>query len=186
MLEGTKLLAAATDEREREAIHNQEEEWIFIVEEEFEDTEYVHADYIQKTMTQPTTANFDQSLKEKQSALLKRQVEEGVFHKHATDLEQVIKDESCQDTLIYNVIEDAQIEMKNLFQPCKKSHSKYVTTLTKLEIEDEMEWVRDLQQLMADINLQIGKMEQYKHESKGKCLRLERMKMPQFSGDLII
>ena len=35
---------------------------------------------------------------------------------------------------------------------------------------------------MADINLQVGKMEQYKHESKSKGLCLEQMKMPQFNG----
>ena len=37
---------------------------------------------------------------------------------------------------------------------------------------------------MADINLQVEKMEQYKHESKSKGLRLKRMKMPQFNRDI--
>ena len=54
--------------------------------------------------------------------------------------------------------------------------------MTELEIKDEMEWLSDLQKLMADIDLQVGKMEQYKHESKGLCL--EQMKMPQFNGDI--
>ena len=85
---------------------------------------------------------------------------------------------------MYNVIRDAQSEMKNLFQSCKKAHSKYATTLTELEIEDEMEWLSDLQKLMADINLHVGKMEQYKHESKSKDLLLEQMKMPQFNWDI--
>ena len=123
-------------------------------------------------------------MKEKQSTLLKRKVEERAFRKHAADLEQLIKDESCRDTPMYNVITDAQSEMKNIFQSCKKANSKYVTTLTELEIEDEMEWLSDLQKLMADINLQVGKMEQYKHESKSKGLCLEQMKMPQFNGDM--
>ena len=85
---------------------------------------------------------------------------------------------------MYSVIRDAQNEMKNLFQSCKKAHSKYVTTLTELEIEDEMEWLSGLQKLMADINIQVGKMDQCKLENKSKCLRLERMKMPQFNGDI--
>ena len=184
LLEETKLVGADTDEIEREAIRNQEEQWICRVEEKFEDAECVHADYIRKATTQPITANFDQSLKEKQSTLLKRKVEERAFRKHAADLEQPIKDESCRDTPMYNVIRDAQSEMKNIFQSCKKSNSKYVTTLTELKIEDEMEWLSDLQKLMADINLQVGKMEQYKHESKSKGLCLERMQMPQFNGDM--
>ena len=123
-------------------------------------------------------------MKEKQSTLLKPKVEERAFRKHAADLEQPIKDESCRDTPMYNVIRDAQSEMKNIFQSCKKSNSKYVTTLTELKIEDEMEWLSDLQKLMADINLHVGKMEQYKHESKSKDLLLEQMKMPQFNWDI--
>ena len=74
--------------------------------------------------------------------------------------------------------------MKNLFQSCKKAHSKYVTILTELEIEDEMEWLSNLQKLMADINLQLLKMEQYKHESRSKVWRLERMIISQFNGDI--
>ena len=70
MLEETKLVAADTDERECEAVCNQGEKWICRVEEEFEDAERVHVEYIWKAMTQPTTTNFDQSLKEKQSATL--------------------------------------------------------------------------------------------------------------------
>ena len=61
---------------------------------------------------------------------------------------------------------------------------EYVTTFTELEIENETEWLRDLQKLMADINLQAEKMEKYKHESKSKGLRLKRMKMPQFNVDI--
>ena len=95
LLEETKLVGADTDEREREAIRNQEEQWICSVEEKFEDAECVHAEYIRKATTQPITANFDQSLKEKQSTLLERKVEERAFRKHAADLEQLIKDESC-------------------------------------------------------------------------------------------
>ena len=184
VLEETKLSAVDTDEREREAIRNQEEEWICRVEEEFEDAERVHTEYIRKTTTQPTIASVDQSLKGKKGALLKRNVEEEAIRKYAADLEQLIKEESCQDTPMYHVIRDAQSEMKNLFQSCKKAHSKYVTTLRELEIEDEMEWLSNLQKLMADINLQVGKIEQYKHESKRKDLHLERMKMPQFNGDI--
>ena len=45
-----------------------------------------------------------------------------------------------------------------------------------------MEWLSDLQKSMADINLQVGKMEQYNHESKSKGLCLEQMKMPQFNS----
>ena len=89
-------------------------------------------------MTQTTTANFDQSLKEKQA-------EEGTFRKHAADFEQLIKDESCWDTLMYNVIKDAQSEMKNLFQSCQKTHLKCTTTFKEFEIEDEMEWLINLQ-----------------------------------------
>ena len=44
LLEETKLVAAGTDEREREAIRNQEEEWVCRVEEEFEDAECVHVE----------------------------------------------------------------------------------------------------------------------------------------------
>ena len=36
-------------------------------------------------------------MKEKQSTLLERKVEERAFRKHAADLEQLIKDESCRD-----------------------------------------------------------------------------------------
>ena len=46
VLEETKLVAADTDERESEAIHNQEDKWICRVEEEFEDVERVHIEYI--------------------------------------------------------------------------------------------------------------------------------------------
>ena len=46
VLEETKLVAADTDERESEAIHNQEDKWICRVEEEFEDAERVHTEYI--------------------------------------------------------------------------------------------------------------------------------------------
>ena len=75
----------------------------------------MYVEHIRKATTQPITANFDQSLKEKQSAILKRKVEEGAVRKHAAGLEQLIKDESCRDTLIYNVMRDRQSEMKNLF-----------------------------------------------------------------------
>ena len=37
----------------------------------------MYVEHIRKATTQPTTANFDQSMKEKQSAILKRKVEEG-------------------------------------------------------------------------------------------------------------
>ena len=144
----------------------------------------MYVEHIRKATTQPTTANFDQSLKEKQSAILKRKVEEEAFRKHAADLEQLIIDESCRDTLMYNVMRDPQSETKNLFQSCKKAYLEYLTTFTELEIENETEWLRDLQKLMADINLQVEKMEQYKHESKSKGLRLKRMKMPQFNRDI--
>ena len=105
------------------------------------------------------------------SALLKRKVKEKAFRQHATEFKRLIKDGSCKNTPMYNVIKDAQSEMKNLFQSCKKAHSKYITMLTELEIDNEMEWLSDLQKLMADTNLQAGKMEQYMHESKTKGLR---------------
>ena len=46
LFEETKLVAADTDEREREAVCNQGEKWICRVEEEFEDAERVHVEYI--------------------------------------------------------------------------------------------------------------------------------------------
>ena len=158
LLEETKLVAADTDERELEAIRSQEEKQICRADEEFEDAERVHIEYFRKGTTEPITANFDQSLKEKQSAFLKRKVEEGAFRKHAEDLEQLIKGKSCRDSPMFNAIRDAQSEMKNLFQSCKKAHSNYVTTLTELEIEDEMEWLSYPQKLMVDVNLQVGKI----------------------------
>lgn len=47
-----------------------------------------------------------------------------------------------------------------------------------------MEWLSHLQILVSNINLQAGKFPQYNKESKNTGLRLERMKMPQFSGDI--
>ena len=76
------------DEREREAIRNQEEEWICRVEEEFKNAKRVHVEYIRKVVTQPTTASFDQSLKEKQSALLKRKIEFSPVKKHIRNMLQ--------------------------------------------------------------------------------------------------
>ena len=48
LLDETNLVASDTDEREREAIHNQEEEWICRVEEEFKSAKRVHVEYIRK------------------------------------------------------------------------------------------------------------------------------------------
>ena len=132
LLEETKLVAADTDEGELEAIRSQEEKWICRAEEEFEDAERVHVEYSRKETTEPTTANFDQSLKEKRSAFLKWKIEEGAFRKHAADLEQVIKDKSCRDTPMFNVIRDTQSEMKNLFQCCKKSTFKLCYNLDRI------------------------------------------------------
>ena len=101
-----------------------------------------------------------------------------------SDLQQLMKDQSYQDTPMYSEARDAQNEMKNLFQSCKKANVKYVMALPEPEVENEMEWLSHFQKLMSNINLQPGKLTQCNQESKSKGLHLELMKIPQSSGDI--
>ena len=126
LLEETTFVAEDIGETQREAIRRQEEEWICKVKEEFEDAERLNVEYVWKNNTAlPTIANVDQLTKERQGALLKRKIEQKAFWKHVTDLQQLIKNKSYRETLIYSVVRDSQNEAKNLFQFYKKAHAKY-------------------------------------------------------------
>tara|TARA_B110001454_G_scaffold196478_1_gene199376 strand:- start:542 stop:6220 length:5679 start_codon:yes stop_codon:yes gene_type:complete len=109
----------------------------------------------------------------------------------AQNLEAIAKDE---DTSI-DTIKEAQIELKSWQDQYMKSQKDLILiTSDDEELEEEMKLSQQLQRLCIQANVEAGKIiskrEKKSHnqstekKSSGLELKLERMKLPSFSGDV--
>ena len=87
------------------------------------------------------------------------------------------------------VLEAARNDLKGQLQRCKKAHGEYVILLNTEKAHLEMNWIAKYQDIYAQVSQDVERMVQQKRDADSKSkgsgsMRLERMKLPVFSGNI--
>ena len=120
-----------------------------------------------------------------------RYLEETSFRQEADDLRNLLDDESPVTVTVVG-IKLAQRDFEIQFEKCKAAHNKFISLLDKETTITEMGWIKPIQQIYRQVNLRIGAFfethgetnSHTKPSTKPSGLRLERMKMSKFEGEI--
>ena len=122
-------------------------------------------------------------------ALVKRKITESVLEQLIQDVQTMITGESVNTAL-----EKAQNSLDLAVADCKQANLKYLELLNKDKADAEIDWTRKIQgeynKVTSNITLVMAKNNQKllkeKSTSQGKQLnvRLEKLKMPTFDGNI--
>ena len=173
-----------------DTVRAQEETWIEEIDQQFDSAELAQHHFIRSKSMINVIPDYDSNHKEedqvKQRAFQVRKMEKSVFLKHIQNMEDMISKTSSTD--MSEVLRVSQVELKEMFNACKKAHSKFLMSLSDAESSNELLWLDNLQDQMADINVKVASaLKQAKttrDDLKASNLRMERMKMPSFDGNI--
>ena len=107
-------------------------------------------------------------------ALSMRKIEEAAYLSQIANLQDLVKLQLKKNDPVMNVVKDGLSDVKRQIDICKKSQHNYITTLSEIP-QSEIEWITLLQELT--------KMKEEK-ASQRSGLRLQKIKMPSFDGDI--
>ena len=183
-------------------VESVEDEWIKRVETTFEETEksrykyeieYVDhekdREFERKIMMKESEERFQetQRTRELETTLQLRRLEEVMLTSLVENLETILNPNAVVKPCV-TVIEELQKDLKTQYQTCKNMHAKLITLLDSTAAEREMSWISRVQNTYIDMARKIGEYLHSQHISKttGKTgsIRLERLKMPHFDGNI--
>ena len=118
-----------------------------------------------------------------------RKVEEIAFRQEVENLENALAAEIDKSDPAASMLETARTELKRQLEECKRVNGEYVLLLDAETAGDAIAWFTSLQKIYSQISQKIGDVIQRKSDTKGNAMRgstmkLERMKLPQFSGNI--
>ncbi|CAB4027605.1 Hypothetical predicted protein, partial [Paramuricea clavata] len=118
-----------------------------------------------------------------------RKVEEIAFRQEVENLEEALAAEIDKPNPAASMLETARTELKRQLEECKRVNGEYVLLLDAETAGYEIAWFTSLQKIYSQISKKIGDVIQRKSDTKGNAMRgstmkLERMKLPQFSGNI--
>ena len=87
------------------------------------------------------------------------------------------------------VIKDAHVEMKAQFDQCREVQRELVTRVDITELSTVTKWLSVLKVKLTGTSLEVGRViesrsKKPEKEASSYILKLERMKMPTFNGNL--
>ena len=168
-----------------------EEEWMDLVEQEFENAESLHLEFTREHKSSPISTVASNNAKDSEAinkAHQVRKMEEAIFKKHFENMNSLIQKESKQPSSLIEAIKESQDELRNLFQSCRKAQTKFIQLLPQEDADSQCSWLEQLHDMMSEMNIKICSVinarKEAADENKKNSMRLERMKMPTFQGDV--
>ena len=123
-----------------------------------------------------------------------RSLEETTFLQEVESLNKLITEESTKENPVVSVVIEAKKDPKKQFDVCKGMQSNYILLLEKNKALEEISCITKLQRIYSEVNLKAGKFlqthskqtsfETSASEKAHSILKLERMKLPSFDGDI--
>ena len=164
---------------ETSAVSESDEHWLDVTINEFDQVEQEYEKYV-KLVTQNNTSE-DDNLR-KIHRLVK--YEQATLQTSINCVHDVLADPDSSRI----VIADAQAEMKQQLERYRTIQRDYVTLLSDdNDMNEELKICQNLQSLCIKANITVGTAIERKTEEPAKKmteLKLERMKMPSFDGDI--
>ena len=110
-------------------------------------------------------------------------LEEITFKQEATGLAKMLDSEAAQNT---GGIKLAQRNFTLHYERCKTAHHALMSLLNDEEAAAEMNWITSIQTLYQQVNMKIGTFLQAQENASlaTSSVKLERMKMPTFEGEV--
>ena len=123
-------------------------------------------------------------------AAIAHEMEEVAFKQEVENLKVLISSEKEKASPALSVLEAAKDDLKRQLERCKELHGEYVMLLDTEQAYLEVSWIAKYQDIYAHVSQEIGGMVQQKRDAdtkskgSGTSMRLERMKLPVFSGNI--
>lgn len=123
-------------------------------------------------------------------AAIAREMEEVAFKQEVENLKVLTSSEKEKASPALSVLEAARDDLKRQLERCKELHREYVMLLETEQAHLEVSWIAKYQDIYAHVSQEIGGMVQQKRDAdtkskgSGSSMRLERMKLPVFSGNV--
>ena len=118
-----------------------------------------------------------------------RDLEETIYQSQANNVAEIIRKEKEKDGSSGKMVSEAISELKLQLDKCKLVNKDYISILEEKSAQVEMKWIQDLQGIYDNLSYEKSAIED-KHVGKSKVprgdggLKLERMKMPHFNGNV--
>ena len=187
------LFAAFPDQDEPD--NAAENQWIKEVEERFEIVQKRKYDYersckteeeeMKKSVTEKVMV--DQLHKDTRLAESKIDVEKNMFLQEMVGISQMISDDEIGYLKIQ--ISASLKDLKYRLEKCNEAHLLKLSAANGSLTEKDQKWIKDLYEKYEDVNRRclkyferMSKLKEEKDRTAG--IRLERMKLPSFSGDI--
>ena len=180
--------------------YEDEEEWISEIYARYVDAMAKNAEYENDYRAQEKTLKLKeqhQELRDKEQVNTRRLIEQTkakrdlnhvLFQQLIDDLQAVLKEEEVKHEV--EVLTKSSKELDTIFKECKEINAKYVELLAEeqLDVSNEISWMKNLQKTYShttgEIEKRIAKNKERKEDKSSASVRLEKVKLPTFDGNL--
>ena len=172
-----------------EANTSDQQGWVEVIDKEYDEAEELKVTYIRNKGNveyEDRKKLHAEELKNTQrQALSIRRIEEAAFLSQMENLQDLVKLQLEEDDPVMNVVKDGLSDDKRQIDICKKSQHNHITTFSEIP-QFEIEWITSLQDKLFKVTLKVGELTKKKEEkdSQRSGLRLQKIKMPSFDGDI--
>ena len=173
------------DEQSEEA-----EAWMTEVQEKFNDATNRKIKYVEQILSKERTTREDAERREyTDKARTRRNTARAVFEASYKSISHALQSKEIPNF----ALRDLQTQIEDEFQECKKSNAELLQLLSSESAEAEMNWIATIQTFYHEINEKIVVSYTNVEEAKGTkqestasapFLKLEKVRMPQFDGEL--
>ena len=173
------------DEQSEEA-----EAWMTEVQEKFNDATNRKIKYVEQILSKERTTREDAERREyTDKARTRRNTARAVFEASYKSISHALQSKEIPNF----ALRDLQTQIEDEFQECKKSNAELLRLLSSESVEAETNWIATIQTFYHEINEKIVVSYTNVEEAKGTkqestasapFLKLEKVRMPQFDGEL--
>ena len=185
-------LTAAFPDDEGEAA--QEDTWINDLEEKFEVAEKAKFDYVRDRKQQYEDDSIhnksmveEHLIKEKSEIECKRKkairdMYGKLFHQEVNALEELMKldEEGTMKTHIEETLKDVKLQLER----CREAHVLFMDSSTRDAQAEDTAWIEELYRMRSEVNRKAADHIQRTATKKDCIIKLEKMKLPNFNGDI--
>ena len=168
-------LTAAFPDDEGEAA--QEDTWIYDLEEKFEVAEQAKFDYVRDRKQQYEKSEIE--CKRKKAI---RDMYGKLFHQEVNGLEELMKldEEGTMKTYIEETLNDVKLQLER----CREAHMLFMDSSTRDAQAEDTGWMEELYRMRSEVNRKAADHIQRTATKKDCIITLEKMKLPNFNGDI--
>ena len=162
-----------------------EEEWLAKIQDAFDDVEEIKLHKVRDGI-EASEVNIESEVTAKQRKTERIiELEKQAFLESWDNLYMILKHKDATT----QVIKDAHVELKAQFDQCKEVQRELVTLVDSTELSTMTKWLSDLKLQLTSTSLDVGRViearsKKPEKEASSCILKLERMKMPIFNGNV--